>query len=258
MKFIKLDPPGTWCLYETLFEVLNSVEGRRFLEVGCGGGDISLKLLQKGYTGTGIDFSPVSIKEASTKLKPYIDSAKYHLYQGDFMQDPPLEKDYDFAMSFFVMEHNADDVGFLKTMKSRVRPGGNVIISVPGRKDKWSIEDDTAGHIRRYDRDDLIKVMEQAGLVNPQVWSLAVPVSNIIFGLSNLAINKSAENEKRRLSREEQTKSSGVRDIPFKTIFPPFFKICLNRVALQPVFFTQRFFYKSGMGLTLLARAQCA
>lgn len=36
MKFVKIDPPGTWCLNEALLEILRGIEGTRFLEVGCG------------------------------------------------------------------------------------------------------------------------------------------------------------------------------------------------------------------------------
>lgn len=256
MKYVKLEPPGTWCLYEALFEMLRRVEGHRFLEVGCGGGDISLKLLERGYSGVGLDFSPIAIAEAQKKLMPYIQQGKYRLYEADLLDNTVLDNDFDIAMSFFVMEHMEDDVGFLQHLKSKIRPGGHVIIGVPSRKDKWSIEDETAGHYRRYNRADLFKVMERAGLKNPEVRSLAVPVSNIIFSLSNLAIKRSKEKEKLDLSHEAQTKSSGVRYIPYKTVFPPFFKIFLNRVALQPVFVMQRLFYHTGMGLTMLARAQ--
>jgi SAM-dependent methyltransferase len=257
MKYVKLEPPGTWCLYEALFQMLRGIPGHRFLEVGCGAGSTSLKLLEKGYTGTGIDFSPAAIEEASQKLAPYIQDGKYQLQQANLLEGPSPDNNFDFAMSFFVMEHVENDTDFLKALKSRVRSGGYVIISVPGRKDKWGIEDETAGHYRRYDRQDLVDVIENAGLAHPEVWSLGVPVSNIIFGLSNRAIKNSPEDKKRRLSKEDQTKSSGVRNIPYKTVFPPFFKAILNPVALQPAFIMQRCFYKSGMGLTMLARAQC-
>ena len=193
MRFVKLDPPGTWCFHEALFEMLRGIEGHLFLEVGCGAGDTSHKLLERGYNGVGIDFSPTAIEQASRKLMPFIEEGRYNLIEANFLDNPPLSNDFNIVMSLFVMEHVQDDVGFLRLLKSKVRPGGHIIISVPGRKDKWSLEDETTGHLRRYDREDLFKVFEQAGISKPTVWSIAVPIANILFSLSNLTIAHSRE-----------------------------------------------------------------
>ena len=257
MKLVKMDPPGTWCFCEAFFEMLRGIEGRHFLEVGCGAGDISLRLLELGYTGIGLDFSPIATAAASRKLMPYIEHGKWKLIEANLLDNPPLDNGFAIVMSFFVMEHVQDDLAFLKILKSYARPGGHVAIAVPGRKDKWSLEDETARHFRRYNRQDLLKVAEKAGLIDPEVWSVAVPISNIVFGLSKLSIRRSQEKEKLNLSQEDQTKTSGVRDIPFKTVFPPFFKIFLNRVTLWPFFIIQRFFYHTGLGLTMLVKARC-
>jgi len=259
MRFVKIDPPGTWCLKEALFEMLRGVGGRRFLEVGCGAGDISLALLERGhFYGLGLDFSPVAIEQASRKLMPFIEEGRYKIIEANFLDNPPLDNDFDIVMSLFVMEHVQDDVSFLRLLKSKVRPGGHIIVSVPGRKDKWSLEDETAGHLRRYDREDLFKVFGKAGISNPTVWSLAVPIANILFSLSNLTIAHSREREKLSFSKEAQSQASGVRNIPFKTTFPSFFKIFLNRVTLWPLFVTQRLFYHTGLGITMLVKAQCS
>lgn len=256
MRFVKIDPPGSWCLNEALFEMLRRIEGRRFLEVGCGAGGVSLRLLEHGYTGTGIDFSLLAIEQASRQLKPFITKGKYRIIEADLLDRPALGKDFDIVIGLLIMEHIQDDTAFLEILKSYLRPGGHIIISVPGRKDKWSLEDETVGHIRRYDRQDLFDVFEKVGFINPEVWSIAVPAANILFGLSNLTITHSKETDKIDLLLKNQTKTSGVREIPFKTVFPPFFKIVLNRVTLWPLFVMQRLFYHTDLGLTMLARAQ--
>jgi hypothetical protein len=78
----------------------------------------------------------------------------------------------------------------------------------------------------------------------------------MIFSLSKLAVRSSGEKNKKGLPTQDQSVSSGVRDIPFKTVFPPFFKIVLNRVALWPCLAMQRIFYHTGLGLVMLAKAQ--
>jgi len=165
MKFIKIDPPGTFCHYEALMEMIQKTDAKRFLEVGCGAGDLSLKLCKKGLTGAGIDFSEQALEQANTNLKTYIDNGQYHLISGDIMTlEPEEDQLYDLALSMMVMEHVEDDIGFTRRIAQFVKPGGFVIFAVPGRRDRWSIEDETVGHLRRYDQDDLEETLKKSGL----------------------------------------------------------------------------------------------
>ena len=164
MKFIRLEPPGSLCLYSTLFEVLKSIDGQYFLEVGCGNGEVSKRLLKYGYHGVGVDFSSLAIQKAKQNLQCPIKNGRYTLLEGDLFDNPPIPNNFDFVLSLFVIEHIRDDIGYLKLLKARVRRGGYVILSVPARKDKWSFEDETVGHLRRYDRKDLFTLFKAAGL----------------------------------------------------------------------------------------------
>ena len=123
---------------------------------------------------------------------------------------------------------------------------------VPGRKDKWGIEDEISGHFRRYNRKDLIGLLIKSGLTDVKVWSVNVPISNLLYGLSNLAIRRSGALTKKNLSRPEQTKISGFKDTPYKTMFPGWFRFLLNRYTMYPFSILQRFFYKTGLGLVLI------
>jgi len=241
---------------EALVEMLRGVEGRRFLDVGCGGGGFSRLLLEHGWDGVGIDPSPAAVERASPRLRPFIDAGRYKLMQAGLEDDPPVGDGFDAALSLFVIEHVEDDVGFLGCLKAKARPGGRVVVAAPGRKVKWSLLDDTAGHLRRYDRADLVRVFQQSGMPNPAVWSIGIPTCNLLFGLSKLATARSERRGKPGLSKAEQTQTSGVRDIPFKTVFPPFFRVVLNRTTLWPLLAAQRLFYNTGLGMTMLAGAQ--
>jgi len=256
VNFVKIDPPGTWCLRRALSDMLAKIEGRRFFEVGCGEGDISAMLLERGYAGVGIDFSSEAIKRASQNLSQYIRAGQFRLLREDFSEKTNLENDFDVAISLMVMEHVHDDLSFLERIRSHLCPGGHVIVCVPTRNEKWSFEDDTVGHLRRYEKRDLCSMFEGAGFTDVEIWSVGVPIANTLLGLSNLAIKRGGEGRKKALSKEEQTKSSGVRDISFKTTFPAFFKVFLNPITLWPIFVLQRLFYGSGLGLTMLVKAK--
>lgn len=257
MKLVRIDPPGSWCNYQAVFELLEPCGAKSFVDVGCGKGDLSIRLCKKGMKGIGIDFSLLAIEECKSTMDKYINSGNYQLVFGDVMQLQEKNIQQDVALSLMVMEHIVEDVDFIKNIKTIIKPGGHIIVAVPGRMDKWGPEDDTVGHVKRYENYELKQTLQDAGLINVEVWSVAVPIANWLFNLSNFLIRKSGElNKVQSMTMEEQTKTSGVRDIPFKTVFPSWFRLILNKYTLWPLFFIQRFFYKTNLGLTMVARGQ--
>jgi len=252
MKFIKIEPPGTFCTLEALRDAVKDRGGRTFIDVGCGSGIMSKLLCDAGLTGIGIDFSERALEVARKELEPYIVSGKYRLQAGDVHDLPNDFAKVDLAISYMVMEHVEDDVGFVQKISQYVKPGGNIILGVPGRRDCWSLEDETVGHLRRYDRNDLQDVFYRGGLKQVSVWSVAVPTANILFKIGLWLVARSGEAAKVGQSQREQTETSGIREIPWKTVFPAWVKFILNRTTLYPLFLVQRMFYRTGLGVTMM------
>ncbi len=260
MKFVKIDPPGTFCFNQAVLDLLKQKLGDwdsdlHFIEVGCGGGGLSRILCEKGLRGVGIDFSNQAIDAAKENLSPFVASGQYQLLQADFMEGSGLDEwthRADLVFSMMVMEHIKDEDRFLANLLRLVKPGGYCLLAVPGRKDHWGYEDETVGHLRRYNTDDLRRVMGRGGLNEVEVRSVGVPVVNVLHGIGNFLIKRSDDRKKLDWSSRQQTETSGIREVPFKTVFPSFFKIILNRVTLYPLFILQRLFYNTGLGLTLL------
>lgn len=64
---------------------------------------------------------------------------------------------------FDVVEHIADDSGFMAGLHRLVAPEGRVYITVPAFQCLWSGEDVLAGHSRRYTVPSLNRLLENAG-----------------------------------------------------------------------------------------------
>lgn len=252
MKLTRIDPPGLWCSHQAVCDAVAQSGGRTFLEVGCGAGRLSRWLCDRGLTGRAVDMSEPAIAEAREHLADYVAQGRVQVERADVFGERD-ERAYDLVVSLMVMEHVEDDLAFARRLAARVNPGGHLIIGVPGRRDRWSIEDETVGHWRRYERDDLARVLERAGLQRVTVWSVAVPVANLLFHAGNLLLRLGGEvSKKDSLSRQAQTEQSGVREIPFKTMFPPAFRLVLNKYTMAPLFVFQRLFYRGSRGLTLI------
>ena len=260
MSFVKIDPPGTFCFHQAVDDVMKNLKlsplTTSFIEVGCGAGVLSRRLCKKGYSGMGMDFSKKAIAIAKQNLDEYISNNKYKLIENDITHPLTinyLSDSFDLAFSMMVMEHVEDDLSFVKNLAQLTKKNGYIMVAVPGRKDRWSIEDETVGHLRRYERTELQHLLTNAGLKDVQVISVAVPTANFLFKIGTFMVKNSSEMTKLSISMKEQTQSSGIREIPYKTVFPKYFRIILNRFTLYPLFMVQRLFYKSNLGLTMLA-----
>lgn len=225
---------------------------RSFVDVGCGSGSVSAELCRRGLTGMGIDSSPDAVNVTRSMLRQYVDAGRFEAYCVD-VHEVVANREEDVAISMMVAEHVIDDVRFVRAVERMVRPGGQVIIGVPGRRDHWGFEDEVVGHLRRYEREDLRKLLVSAGLTEVRVWSVAVPVANLLYHLGNRLVRRATGAGIMAQSSKEQTSSSGIRDVPWKTVFPGWCAAILNRRTLYPLFLLQRLFYRTRYGVTLLA-----
>lgn len=224
------------------------------MDIGCGIGSLSRELCRRGMTGLGIDASAKAIAVATQELASQIRDGQFSAQVADIHE---LQNgSYDVAISMMVAEHLQDDVGFIRAVARMARPGGQVIIGVPGRRDHWGCEDEIVGHLRRYEREDLARVLREAGLEEIRVWSVAVPVANLLFRVGNFLVQRNATAEMAELPRDTQTAHSGTREVPWKTVFPRWCRVLLNRYALYPLLVLQRLFYRTGFGITLIGSAR--
>jgi SAM-dependent methyltransferase len=225
---------------------------RTFLDAGCGAGGVSKLLCGLGLSGSGIDFAPAAVSATARLMAREVQAGRYAVECGDILNGQPARA-VDLVVSCMVMEHVADDLAFVRELKRQAAPGGCVAIMVPGRMDAWSFEDETAGHLRRYEADGLRELLLAAGLRDVEVWSVAVPVANLTLRLGARLVQRSSEAAKLGLDQRRRTEASGLRQIAWKTAFPAPFALLLNRWTLWPLLVLQRRFYGSRRGVTLLA-----
>ena len=126
---------------------------------------------------------------------------------------------------------------------------------VPASPDHWGIEDDIAGHLRRYTRASVAALAASKGWSLRHIAGLTFPTSNLLLPLSNFLVNRS-ERSKLSLSALERTKQSGKRNVKFKTHFPPILGLFLNEFTMLPLHLIQKAFGKSERALVLYFELQ--
>lgn len=210
-----------------------------FYDVGSGQGELSSLLLGAGLHGTGFDLNAEACALNLQLNAAWVAEGAYDVQCRDFMEATDL-KQADVVACSMVIEHWSEVQvdAFLARVRTLLAPGGRLCVLVPGSPSHWGIEDETAGHFRRYTFAALRAVAEKSGLVIRDLRGLTYPLSNMMLRLSNLLVRRS-ESHKLLLSAQEQTVASGARTVPFKTTFPGWLKVFVNEATLYPFHIAQ-------------------
>lgn len=248
-------PPGTLLQLMYIRDRLRDVHPGRFVEVGPGAGHISALLLSMGWRGTAYDLESSTIAALERRFPEDIAAGRYRVINGDWLKVSHPEP-VDLFLSCMVIEHlDADgEQAFVDCARKSLTTEGRMITIVPGSPKHWGIEDEIAGHYRRYTKDSATTLLESSGMHVKHVTGLTFPISNMLFPLSNFLVRRS-EARKLSLSMVERTKQSGIRDVPMKTNFPNVFGLLLNERAIYPLHLVQKLFGRSNRAMVLYVEA---
>lgn len=253
---MKVLPPGNILQNMYLKERIDKNNWKTFLEIGSGNGYISRILLAKGMTGIGCDLNESACQNNKILNKEFIDSNKYQTFHQDFIELDTTQK-FDLIISCMVIEHleQPDLENFIAKCKELLRPNGTILFFVPASMKYWGIEDEIAGHIKRYEFNDFEHFEEKFNLKPTHLAGLTYPMSNWLFKLSNSLIKKN-ESKVLQLSQKERTVYTGNRNVPYKTTFPSFLGIVLNEIVLYPLHVLQKKFRKNEDALVIYCELQ--
>ena len=246
-------PPGTILQFMYIKERLRRLKPGKFIEIGVGQGHLSNLLLNLGWRGTGLDLNPTTIQVAKKNNENYIKSGKYTVQKADWLASKKNSK-ANLIISSMVLEHlkPEDENKFLQKALRSLNPGGILVLLIPSCPDYWGIDDELAGHYRRYTFQDLTLKTKKIGFDIINLVGLTYPLSNITFPFSEYLVLK-AEAKKKSLSMAQKTKLSGNRNVPFKTTYPWFFSLILNEFCLYPFYLLQKMNSKNEKSLIIYA-----
>lgn len=253
---MKILPPGTILQLLYLKERLQRRAPGRFIEIGPGSGEITQVLLDRGWSGSSFDLGEETITNLQERFKTEIAEKRFTPVNADYLSTPITEP-VDLVISCMVMEHLNDDMESAFMVKSAdcLKPDGIMIGLVPASPAHWGIEDDIAGHCRRYTGDSIGRLVAASSWKLLHLKGLTFPVSNLLLPISNFLVNRS-EKHKLAFSALERTEQSGRRSVKYKTYFPSILGIFLNPVTLFPLHLIQKLFGKSPRALVLFFEAK--
>ena len=213
-----------------------------FIEVGSGNGINSQLFLSNGLKGVAFDLNPDSCAINQSRNQKFVDRGDFKVLHEDFLEAEGLDK-VDIVFSSMVIEHlDEQQVNqYFEKCKACLNPGGLIVSIVPANMKFWGIEDEIAGHYKRYTMKCFDRLATIHHLQTVQQVGLTYPLSNILLKLSNRLV-RHGEKKKLELGIDDRTRLSGNRKVKFKTHFPRYMKLILNEFTLYPFHLMQQFF----------------
>jgi SAM-dependent methyltransferase len=137
--------------------------GGLLVDVGCGTGG-NLAFVERrfpGVTRLGLDFDSGAL--AYTRGRNGARGPLAGLVQGDGTRLPFRDGSVDCLLALDIIEHFDDDAALVREFHRVLRPGGEIVASVPAYPWLWSPHDEFLHHRRRYRQGELQARLRAAG-----------------------------------------------------------------------------------------------
>ena len=238
---------------QAILDMIVSCKPGSVFEIGCGAGALIYDLALKNFWGKGVDTSI----EALTIARALTQSFE-RKFRFDSEIDETDKNSYDYVFSIAVLEHIKEDGDALEQWGECLKPDGILVLAVPGHQKLWGKNDELSGHYRRYERSDLIRLVNNSGFSVISTYSYGYPTINILKFISKWKSEISAYRKRRRgirVTKSEGTAKSGIDRRIWEKIFGLYSGDSFK--SLWKILFSlQRKYYGSdkGTGYVLMAK----
>jgi len=134
------------------------------LDAGCGDGTLALALAGAGRAVVAFDLDPARLRRARRSAASAGRGDRVLLLRADATAMPFGDAGFAGAAAGDVLEHLARDDLAMREIARVLAPGGVVALTLPAGPRRMSGTDLAAGHVRRYDRAMVARLIEGAGL----------------------------------------------------------------------------------------------
>jgi SAM-dependent methyltransferase len=142
---------------EWIFDRARAQLGRRVVDVGAGVGTFTELAACGGREVIAVE--PEAVFAAALRRR-FAGSERVVVVEGGI---DAVEKEVESAICFNVLEHIPDDAATLRSIGQRLVPGGRLFLLVPAHERLFGGYDRAAGHLRRYSKGKLVKLLGEAG-----------------------------------------------------------------------------------------------
>jgi len=155
---------------------------KRTLDIGCGSGLITKVLAEASAEVVAVDVSEQAIAVSRGALGG---ATNVQLMVADVFRSKDASGDwrgsFDLVVLSEVLEHIHDDEGALHTVRQLLGEKGWLLLTVPGDPKLWNAEDEQAGHVRRYTREELRRKLAKSGFEIARMVNWGFPITRWLY-----------------------------------------------------------------------------
>ena len=164
--------------------LVKAIRPNRTLDIGCGSGlitkvlaEASAQVVAVEVSEEAVDVSRHTLGEASNVLLKVVDVFQSREAIDDWRGS------FDLVVLSEVLEHIQDDEGALDTVRQLLGERGWLLVTVPGDPKLWNTEDEQAGHVRRYTREELRRKLAKQGFEIARMINWGFPLTKRLYQL---------------------------------------------------------------------------
>ena len=167
-------PLGDWvdrCEKKAVFALLPPVTGLRILDAGCGTGNFSLTLADRGADMVGVDQSTAMLAQARGKSGEGPGTVEW--VRGDLAQLPFPAHSFDGVISLVALDFTSSREAVIRELARVLKPGGFLVVAVLNRYSLWTLKRKLLTRVSRqaWRRVDFLRKSDLARLLPATMFS---------------------------------------------------------------------------------------
>lgn len=230
---------------------LNALKRGRLIEVGPGAGMLLIEAARRGFRCEALE---LSIEARALAERAIAQSGQAIPVHAD--ASAGWDQSFDILLAFDVLEHIEHDREALMQWHKWLAPKGTLLLSVPAHMRMWTAGDEWAGHFRRYEREPLLRLLQESGF-EPEL------IECYGFPLTNLSERVSARTYAKRIhhgggleeDRRRNNDRSGTDRGPHLKLYPLLSSLP-GKLALRAFCSIQSCFIRTDLGSGYLVKAR--
>ena len=226
-------PPRYLLREDIVVRVLHGLGAKRIAEIGCGAGEIIVRLAREGLTGVAFDPSSAAREHARRRLG----QAKVTSFAVS--DEWPSADGFDVVLLLEVLGYLADPLAILQRCRKLVRPGGYVVLSFA--RVGAGYDPRVVAGMRLLEKAEVRHWLKSCDFSEIREHNYGFPLANLLVGLNNAIFRM-------RLSlRGEELEVEETGLVYSSSVSRPL-ALVSNRLTLLPFFWLQRAFTSTDLG----------
>ena len=162
-------------LHQQVFDIVHAREGVSVLDLGCGTGKLTARILEAGHPVTAVDFSGQMLQAAAHNAP----GATF--VQGELTQVPDLlaGQTFDCIIAVYALHHlpDAEKYALLTALREHLKPEGVIVLGDVSFPDRDGLEAVREAYEEDWDDSEFYLVREELEQALPQFDVDCIPIS---------------------------------------------------------------------------------